>query len=332
MAEANQCEACERAPAQCVDACDEVDAPYQLCLACQQRLHARALRPLEWYNLVKRHGWRRFLLHDDFYDEDGTAIQPEEDVETAEAFPAPTLAGVMYDARRLLDYSITRWHFEPEVAAAWSTHTQADVLNKVSERFASTSNIQIRSRVLEICASALSEFGAGFVQYAWGDYPATVALPALAQASAACLPSHDGFSRVTAALSEQLGSRKRDFIFCLSYFHSMAALDWIEEHVFEPITEAWGNLAAASRLDWPRVECWLQHGRPLSLVALDGLAAILHPQTPFLRAYAPRLHLPPTRERLAQVLSAHAERDGVPRVQKRTATLISCASTLTNGG
>ncbi len=237
--------------------------------------------------MVKRHGACGFLLHDDFYDEDGTATQPEEDVEAAEAFPAPTLAAVTHDASQLLDYSITRWHFKSEVAAAWSAHTPTDVLNVVSERFASTGNIPIRSRILEICASTLGECGAEFTQYAWSDFPTTVALPALAQASAACLPLHDGFSRVTAALSEQIGSRKRDLIFCLGYFHSTAALDWIEAHVFEPTTEAWGNLAAASRLDWPRVEDWLQRGRPLSLVALDGLAAILNPQTPFLRICAP---------------------------------------------
>lgn len=227
-------------------------------------------------------------------------------------------------------YSITRWHFTPDVAAAWSAIPRAEVLNVLSERFASTSNPEIRSQLLEICASALRETGADLVRYAWGDYPVTVSLPALAQASATCLPFQDGFSRVTAALAQQHGSKKRDLMFSLGYFHSPEALDWIELNIFEPITESWGYLAAASRLDWPRVERWFEQGRPLSLVAIDALGAIIRPQSPFLRAYGPRLHQPPTRERLHHVLSAYAEHDKVPRVQQRIAELVSGTEKLTN--
>jgi len=160
----------------------------------------------------------------------------------------------------------------------------------LSERFGSTTNAGIRCRVLEVCASALREVGADFVRYAWGDYPATVSLWAVAQATAACLPYREGFSRVTAALTEQAGSKKRDLMSSLGHFHSPEALDWIEQNIFEPITEAWGYLAAASQMDWPRAERWLAQGRPLSLVAIDALAAIVRPQSPFLRAYQPRLH------------------------------------------
>jgi hypothetical protein len=121
-------------------------------------------------------------------------------------------------------------------------------------------------------------------------------------------------------------------MFSLGYFHSPEALDWIELNIFEPITEAWGYLAAASQVDWPRLEDWFERGRPLSLVAIDALVAIIRPQTPLLRTYGPRLHQPPTRERLIQVLSAYADRDRVPRVQQRTAGLVSHAEILTNGG
>ena len=326
------CEACEHAPAETVEACDDPNEPYHLCMACHKRLYARGLRPLEWYNLAKRHGWYRFLLQDDFYDEDGTACQPEEAVECPADFPAPSLAAVARSPRQLLDYSLTRWHFGSPVAEAWLALPRPDTLNALSERFGSTSNEGIRSRVLEICAAALRESAAEFVGYAWGDYPATVPLPALAQASAACLPFREGFDRVKAALADKDGAQKRDLMFSLGYFHSPEALDWIEQHIFEPITEAWGYLAAASRLDWPRAESWFERGRPLSLVAIDALAAIIRPQSPFLRAYGPRLHQPPTHERFRQVLSAYAERDRVPRVQQRTAGLISHADILTNGG
>jgi hypothetical protein len=69
---------------------DDPDEPYLVCQQCHDRLMSRSLRPLECYNLAKRHGWAKFLLHDDFYD-DGEASQPEEDVDEAEQYPAPTL-------------------------------------------------------------------------------------------------------------------------------------------------------------------------------------------------------------------------------------------------
>lgn len=326
------CEACEHDAAQRVEPCDDPSEPYYLCLECHRRLHARALRPLEWYNLAKRHGWHMYLLHEDFYLEDGTADQPVEMVENPADFPVPSLASVAHDPRQLLAYSVTRWNFDLDLASAWAALPRPAILQALSERFRMTRNVGLRSRILEVCASTLDDSGADFVRSAWSDFPTTVDLPSLAQASASCLPFREGFDRVTAALAEQHGSQKRDLMFSLGYFHSAEALDWIEQHIFEPITEAWGYLAAASRLDWPRVERWFEYGRPCSLVAIDALAAIVRPQSPFLRAYCPRLHQPPTPDHLKQVLAAYAERDRVPRVQQRTAALIPDADILTNGG
>ena len=119
-----RCEACEHDPAEIVEPCDDPQEPYHLCAPCHRRLHARALRPIEWYNLAKRHGWYQFLLHDDFYDEDGTADQPTEDVERPSEFPAPTLDVVAGDPSLLLDFSITRWHFTRDLAAAWDVFVE----------------------------------------------------------------------------------------------------------------------------------------------------------------------------------------------------------------
>jgi hypothetical protein len=322
------CEACERANAEVVEPGDDPGEFYHVCAACQHRLRTRALRPLEWYNLAKRHGWDQYFLHDDFYDDNGAAAQPEVPVEHPNDFPSPTLSQVAHDAQLLLDYSITQWHLVPEIAAAWARLDRTSVLAALSERFASNSNGTIRCRVLEVCASALHEAGADFVRYAWGDYPETVHLPSLAQASAACLPVREGFDRVAVALAQLQGSRKRDVMFSLAYFHSRDALDWIEQNIFEPFTDSWGHLAAASCFDWARAERWFDHARPLSLVAIDALAAIVEPRSPLLRTYGPRLHQPPTVEHFKQVLSTYGERDPVPRVQKGIDMLILRADAL----
>jgi|APCry1669189000_1035189.scaffolds.fasta_scaffold54357_2 hypothetical protein len=324
------CEACENAAPDTAEPCDDPAAPYHLCTACHARLHARALRPVEWFNLAKRHGPWQFLLHDDFYDEDGTALQPECEVVTPELYPSPVLGVISDDPEKLLDYTITRWHFE-EVASAWNKLSPSQTLKAISLRFADTGNAGIKSVMLDV-ASTLGEQAEGFVRYAWGDFPETVDLPSLAKASASCLPHREGFDRVVESLGHCEESKKRDLMFSLSYFRSPETLDWIEANIVSPVTEAWGRLAAVSELDWPRVRRWLGNGRPLSLVALDALAAIVRPQTPLLREFAPRLNNPPDVESLTTVLKCHANQDPVPRVSRITGLVLENAGVLTKGG
>src|SRR6266542_2891563 len=223
---AERCEACELRIADRVEASDDPERPYHVCSTCLRRLQTRALRPLEWYNLAKRHGWHEFLLHDDFYDEQGRALQPEEEVESPELFPAPTLRDVALDAYLLLDYSITRWRMQPELVKAWAVLEAPKALAALSGRFACERNTAIRSRILEVCALALQQSAGDFVRYAWGEYPQGVSLPSLAQASAACLSFREGFDRVAAALEIELSANKRDLILCLGYFQSSEGLDW----------------------------------------------------------------------------------------------------------
>jgi len=271
----------------------------------------------------------QFLLHEDFYDEAGTALQPALAVVRAEDFPTPTLAGVCSDPRLLLDFTITRWHFEGPLAAAWRILPQPAVLAALSERFVATANTEIRSRILTVCASTLGSFAADFVRYAWGEYFEKTSLVSLAEASVACLPYREGLDRVKAALQQLENREKRDLMFCLGCFHTAEALDWIEQNIFEPITESWAYLAAASRIDWSRVERWLRQGRPLSLVAIDALAAIAQPMTPLLRSYGPTLHEPPTLSTFEASLMDYRQRDPVPRVQKRVEWLLGNSIHLT---
>src|SRR5207244_2293285 len=70
---------------------DDALEAYRVCRECGDRLRRLALRPIEWFNLAAVHGWNKFLLHDDFYDQDGSASQPDADNYSAEGMQAPTL-------------------------------------------------------------------------------------------------------------------------------------------------------------------------------------------------------------------------------------------------
>lgn len=316
------CQSCEREVQTVVEPCDSAASPYLICKACHGRLHARSLRPREWYNLSKRFGWWQFLLHDDFYDEDGTASQPEEEITSPDAFPIPALEEVERDAHLLLDFTITRWQVTDALAARWHQLPSSQVLETLTERFRTTTNVGIRSVVLEVVSIALKEKAADLVESAWRLSLEQIALHSLIRASAECLPFVDAFERATTAIEALPQTDRRCAMSALHYFRSPLTLDWIEKHAGEPITEAWGYLAAASGFSWSRAKSWLEHGRPLSLIAIDALLAIAKPQTPNLRSLQPLLHEAPSAAHLGVELQRYAERDNVPRVRQRIDSLL----------
>ncbi|MGX9698116.1 hypothetical protein ACWYXK_14110 [Janthinobacterium lividum] len=315
------CQACERRPSLIEERDDDPNEPYLVCQECHGRLISRGLRPSEWFNLAKRHGWAKFLLHDDFYDDNGEATQPEEDVEDAEFYPAPTLSQVETAASTLLDYSVTRWNLDEDVFAAWRRLPQGSVLSCIAERFDRTLNPSVRAVTLEVAALLRSQ-GSVFVRHAWESYPDCGSFWSLAAATAACLPEDEGFPLVTMAL-ETLPEKMRQKQFgALAHFRSTKSLGWIETHASESTSEAWGYLAAASKFNWPKGEEWLKAGRPLSLIAVDALLAIANPRTPFLRRIGPVLENQPSEQGLRYAVEALMKADPAPRVMQRASTLL----------
>lgn len=322
------CQACELRSATVDEPADAPSDPYQLCQHCHQRLMAMRLRPLEWFNLAKRHGWARFLLHDDFYDQDGTATQPEEEVESPERFPAPRLADAARSAETLLDFSITRWSVDEEVVEAWRNRPAAEVMQALELRLQDSRNPEVRAVVLQV-ASVMGPPAADLVRDAWTQGPERVAYGALVQATAACLPFEEGYGLAETALAAMPVKERRECFAALAYFRSPRVLRWIENHAAEPTVESWGRLAAASALDWPTVKNWLASGRPLSLIAIDALLAIAAPRTPLLRRLRPSLGEPASEDELRQALVAAAAVDPVPRMRQRIDALLELLPALT---
>jgi hypothetical protein len=291
---------------------------------------SRSLRPLEWFNLAKRHGWAKFLLHDDFYDDSGEATPPDEDVESAELFPAPTLSQSEGAASTLLDYSVTRWNLDEDVFAAWLKLPPATVLPCLAERYDNSRNPSVRAVILEVAALFRAD-GQAFVRHVWDSYQDCGAFWALAEATAACLPEEEGFPLVTGALARMPEKERRQLFGALAHFRSTKSLDWIENHVSEPTVDAWGYLAAASNLSWPRVDQWLKAGRPLNLIAVDALLAIAHPRTPFLRRTQPVLLDPPAEQDLRDAIEALMKADPAVRVMQRGGALLAYLPVLIGG-
>lgn len=316
------CQSCKLAPIETEVVSDEGHKPFRVCQACAHRLETRSLRPLEWYNLATLYGPFPFLLHDDFYDDDGTACQSDEAVVDAELFPAPTLEQVAHDLEQLLDYAMTRWLVDDNAARAISQHNNESVLLSLHRRIAEYPGFETKSFAYDICALSLGRSAEDWIRAEWKSFDPEL-LHSLAPATAVCLPFEEGFNLMAQAISQVSIKERAQASGTLAWFHSERTLDWIEQNLCGPLTDSWGRLAAVSELNWERVAKWLASGRPLSLVALDALNACWHYNTIILRRFAPKLLKPIPVDDMTAALIAYHLNDPVPRVRNTIDTIVS---------
>ncbi len=211
-----------------VEDTDEPKQPYQLCQQCHKRLLNNSLRPIEWYRLAVLHSPKQFLLHDDFYGEDGQAFLSEGDVIVTKEDKAPTLQDVRQDLASLLDFSITRWFLEADVIDALKQHDQQRILDSVQNRFNETQHIEVKSRMLEIAADVLGTSAAGWVRELMIQTDKELLYP-LSWATASSLPEDEGLQHVLEKLTSI--SEKElptDAFICMYRFRSNKILDWME--------------------------------------------------------------------------------------------------------
>jgi hypothetical protein len=293
---------------------DDPDAPYRVCADCGKRLQELTLRPLEWFNLAAKHGWQKFLLHDDFYNQDGT-----QESNCAADMRAPTLDEASRSLERLVDYCITRWKLDAAEYDAFRMFAGESILSELSRRAAS-GNRHVKHVALALCANVLGYIAEPWIRAQYERACEDDMLFSWAEAAAHCLPQPEGVNKTIGALREYSGGYLCRRKAALSWFRSPTVLDWIESHApCTNVTEDWGQLAALSDLAWNRVELWLSRGPPLSLIALDALTVCIPRtgQAPIVRKLKPRLKECPDRLTVTRALQACMEADAAPRVSNK---------------
>jgi hypothetical protein len=315
MPQVSQCQACLTAPVECEVVSDVRDRPFRVCGACAHRLENLALRPLEWYRLAALHGPPSFLLHDDFYDEDGKADQNRIPVEHSKLFRAPTLQTVSGKLEALLDFAITRWWLREEVVAALSAYPQSLLLSAVSDLARDRPIDWVQRRCYEIAARVLGPAARQWIDENWDRGSSVATIFAFLEAAASCLPRDEAVPRAIEAV-EGTGTRDLSVLAMgLAYFQSPRVLDWIESQVRPPVSDRWGWLAARSCFTWHTAARWLDSGRPMSLVALDALAsALCPPPVGRLPTIIGEVRDAPAVSDMIEHMRDYARRDPVPRV------------------
>lgn len=309
------CQACESVVRVSPIEEDDPSEPYFLCEDCSERLFLRALRPLEWFNLASKHGWWKYLLHDDFYDEDGTATQPDVQEYLDGGMLAPPLDEVATSPERLLGYCFTRWSLGAAEFQALAALNSEDLLASI-ERPETISNPQKLSVALMICANVLGVQASTWVNKQYERSVKKDLLFSWAEAAASCLPPPEGLNKTMIALADYKGRKLNECIGALSWFRSDRVLDWIERNAPNTnVTGQWGQLAALSNLTWGRADDWLAQGRPLSLIALDALEQFLRlpRHAPLVRNLRPELTGVDDRETVLRALASQKLKDPAPR-------------------
>lgn len=322
----DRCESCE---ANEIEVIEDIEAgpPYLLCKPCHHRLVSRGLRPLEYFNLTAKHG-HSALLHDDFYDhETGEACQSEIDVVNPEEFPFPVLSEIKDDLERLVDYAIVEYFTGDETFFFLKQHDKPKILECIDRRF--FKNKAILYKLLEIAANGLGHFAENWVRRRWNERGQEDWL-IFDEALAKCLPFDEAFARLTREIEKQEDKKLASKIRSLIYFEREETLDWIEgvKGRITNVSDAWGNLAASSKLDWSRAKKWLEDGRPLSLIALDAIVYCTttgprYKQIPWFRKHPRELINPDRPEFIAQVINDYVKKDTVPRVKNSANRIIN---------
>ncbi len=315
------CEACQRNEVNVIETSDEPNQPYKLCNSCHERLLNYSLRPIEWYNLAVVHSPHKFLLHDDFYEENGEACQPEKDTVVTKKDKAPTLRDVQHNLESLLDFSITRWFLEDDVINALKKHDHQRILNAVKSRFYGTENDEVKSRMLEIAADVLGTCASEWVRELWADYNGKFLYP-LSWATASSLPAEEGLNTIFKELKWISEKELPIAAFtCLYRFRSSHILDWMES-TCTTFNDHWGRLAAVCFPTWERMKSWLNKGRPLSLIALDTMENCVKGYGDiYVEQFSPKI-LGTDKNEVEQIVNHYYQKDSVPRVKMKVARIL----------
>ncbi len=165
------CEACETRRALRPQPERIPEDTYQLCRHCSDRLERLSLRPLEWYNLAKRHGPYAPVLGEEYYSPGGSALMSHDEMEEEpHILPAPALRDVAHDLHLLWDHTFTRREIGPKLLAAWRRHPKADVAALLAKVWDSRQDSHAREHLLALCRGCLGRAGAALTRQIWEDY------------------------------------------------------------------------------------------------------------------------------------------------------------------
>jgi len=319
-----KCEACRKNVVSVIYTDSNPEMPFRVCSPCLNRMEHRTLRPREYFHLVSIHG-HVYELSDHFYEDDGTATQPQKPVKHDDSLRFPELPGLKNDLEGLLDYATVKWWYPKEASVLLRVFPAKELLRQLDHRIKRNRNLI--ERYLEIAAEVLAKDAGAWVAYHFHQYSGVDQL-IFANACATCLEPTRGFEMIAGAMNALSSKELSQYIDFFGYFNSPLVLRWLEDHrdKITQVTTGFGVVCAANQFDWLIAKRWLESGRPLSLVALDalvqcGTTATKQNRSLRLRENPPRLINPDSIDVMNHALDSYLEEDKVHRTKVTIAAI-----------
>jgi hypothetical protein len=248
----------------------------------------------------------------------------------AGAHAAPRLEQVADQLDALMEFCATRFVLATRHYLALAQFSRDELRAALERRLVPGAGVHVRFLCFNIVANVLQKSGGDLFRRHFSAWRAQA--PRMwAAAAIKCLPRQEVEHEVWDLLAGG-GDPKylQDVTAALAYCRSPAALDWIESAIGHPpsVLQFWGELAAKSGLTWPRAQRWLEQGRPLSLVALDALAAIARLRETACEFNDVSLTEVPDRRLVIAALTAYAMRDDVPRVTRAVGRIVGTINSI----
>ncbi|MEM6735378.1 MAG: hypothetical protein AAF620_04840 [Bacteroidota bacterium] len=282
---------------------------------------SNSLRPIEYFRLKAYYG-NTYLLHDDFYDEDGTATQPKQSLGIFKGKSFPKL-NELQSLKDLIDYAIVSWEIEKSLKEKFRKFSHAEIEDELSKLLANRPFLKFD--IIRVASKVIKGTSSPFVKSLWTNREDDDSLVEFAELLANSFSGDEGVLEYLAEL-DKIDSEKNlnEQVRGLMYFQSSRIIDWIEysSDKIKNIPDAWGTVSALSEISWSTIQKWIDKGRPLSLMAIDALAEYATDQdtlnrSPLSRERITGLPEPPDNDTLLQVINNYMEIDGVTRVKQR---------------
>jgi len=251
------------------------EASVELCTGCCYLLGNLALRPDMWQRLARLIGPNHYILHDDFYDDDGFPCASEIEFDQTEYHQYRFHRGEPYEsAEKYLDDLLTRYLlFEEDIKLPDSINI-ADIERALVTEIDSTDIEEFRYKCYQVLgALPKSSSIATFLTNRWRrdkyEYWGAIARCVIKN-----IDPEASRSMLMEALRYEKWDYPKDSLHVLSDYADDLAIDMLTDIVKErkiPLMYDLGAIVRSCNPSFERLRRMIRQGRPESLMAIDAL-------------------------------------------------------------
>lgn len=310
------CDSCELDTA----TCKWEDLPVSLCEACKNLLENTALRPDMWFRLARIIGPNHYILHDDFYNEDGYPYAPEVKIDNNEYKKYIIQRGGPYaDESDFINDILTRYLVNEEEIIISKSLNPSILFKLAAKEISETDVEEFRYTAYQIMGILPSTDQINkFIHERW-EKDKNEYWGAIARCAIRHLPESEALNLIRSSLLKEEWQYPNDCLEVLTGFQSKDAILIFSEVVAHRKLALAQNLGAYLRAcnpQWSIIKKFIKSGRPMSLPAIDCLWVEDSPQY---NRYFSRRKLTPInvdKTELTEILVEYLKQDSVPRVKK----------------